>query len=227
MENVNEQAKTEKMPVNQNVAPKPAPPAAPAPRPVFPPDAGEASDIFSDIKEQPVQPMMGTRAPKGEAATIETPQRGFKKILITIGSLVIFAGALAGGGYWAYNQFLKPQPLSPNLNLNVNLGANTGAAAETGGQAEAAAEAATTTQTVVSDSDNDGLSDEKEQALGTDYLNPDTDGDKLFDREEAEVYKTNPLVKDTDGDGFEDGAEVQAGYDPNGPGKLIKIPAGS
>ena len=89
----------------------------------------------------------------------------------------------------------------------------------------APAQPAPVVQPQVMDSDNDGLSDTNEKELGTDSLNPDSDGDRLFDREEVEVYKTDPLNKDTDGDGFEDGSEVQAGYDPKGPGKLIKIPA--
>lgn len=50
-----------------------------------------------------------------------------------------------------------------------------------------------------SDSDNDGLSDENELIYGTDNKNPDTDGD-----------------------GYLDGAEVNSGYNPRGPGKLIK-----
>jgi len=73
------------------------------------------------------------------------------------------------------------------------------------------------------DSDQDGLSDEEEKALGTDPNNIDTDGDGLFDREEAKVYKTDPLKADTDGDGYADGAEVKGGYNPNGPGKLYEI----
>jgi hypothetical protein len=59
-----------------------------------------------------------------------------------------------------------------------------------------------------SDSDGDGLTNDREAALGTDPLKPDTDGDKLSDRDEVETYLTNPLVPDTDGDGLQDGDEV-------------------
>ena len=45
------------------------------------------------------------------------------------------------------------------------------------------------------DADNDGLTYEEESALGTDYLNPDTDGDGVSDGEEVK-RKTNPLKKD-------------------------------
>ncbi|PJA47589.1 hypothetical protein CO172_00755 [Candidatus Uhrbacteria bacterium CG_4_9_14_3_um_filter_36_7] len=73
------------------------------------------------------------------------------------------------------------------------------------------------------DTDKDGLTDEKEQALGTSPTQADTDGDGLFDREEVEVYKTDPLNPDTDGDGYLDGEEVKNGYNPKGSGKLFEI----
>ncbi|MBI4592058.1 hypothetical protein HY733_01265 [Candidatus Uhrbacteria bacterium] len=47
----------------------------------------------------------------------------------------------------------------------------------------------------------------------------DTDEDGLTAAQEEE-YATDPLNPDTDGDGYLDGAEVAAGYDPNGPGRL-------
>ena len=49
------------------------------------------------------------------------------------------------------------------------------------------------------DTDGDGLTDVVEESLGTDSYNTDTDGDGFSDRE-----------------------EVDGGYDPNGPGKLIQ-----
>jgi outer membrane protein OmpA-like peptidoglycan-associated protein/opacity protein-like surface antigen len=58
------------------------------------------------------------------------------------------------------------------------------------------------------DSDGDGLSNAKEDELGTDPYNPDTDGDKLTDGEEVLDYGTNPLEPDTDWDGLKDGEEV-------------------
>ena len=67
------------------------------------------------------------------------------------------------------------------------------------------------------DSDNDGLTDDEEQQLGTDPNNPDTDGDGLNDGDEVNVYNTNPTLVDTDGDGYSDGIEVNAGTDPLDP----------
>lgn len=60
------------------------------------------------------------------------------------------------------------------------------------------------------DTDNDGLTDEKEAQLGTDPMDPDTDGDGLQDGEEMEAYDTDPLDPDTDGDGLTDGQEINA-----------------
>ncbi len=59
------------------------------------------------------------------------------------------------------------------------------------------------------DTDGDGLTNEREAALGTDPLQPDTDGDRLTDRDEVETYQTNPLDLDTDDDGLQDGDEIQ------------------
>lgn len=50
----------------------------------------------------------------------------------------------------------------------------------------------------------------------------DSDNDGLVDEDEFNIYKTDPHKTDTDGDGYQDGIEVKAGYNPNGPGKLIK-----
>ncbi len=63
------------------------------------------------------------------------------------------------------------------------------------------------------DSDNDGLSDEFEKAIGTDPQDPDTDDDGLLDGQETgrDGIGTNPLNPDTDGDNLTDGQEAGAG----------------
>jgi hypothetical protein len=63
------------------------------------------------------------------------------------------------------------------------------------------------------DSDNDGLTDDEEVALGTDPNKADTDGDGLTDKEESDLG-TDQNKADTDGDGYSDGAEVNAGTLP-------------
>ena len=85
------------------------------------------------------------------------------------------------------------------------------------------------------DTDGDGQGDscdshpvDADETTDTDHdgigNNADTDDDGLFDREEVEVYETDPLNPDTDSDGYKDGDEVSAGYHPNGPGRLFEIP---
>jgi outer membrane protein OmpA-like peptidoglycan-associated protein len=61
----------------------------------------------------------------------------------------------------------------------------------------------------ITDSDNDGLTDIEEEQIGTDPLNPDTDGDGIKDGEEVKVYRTDPKNPDTDGDGLNDGVEIK------------------
>ena len=61
------------------------------------------------------------------------------------------------------------------------------------------------------DSDGDGLFDKDEAVVGTDPYNPDTDGDGLSDGDEhfaRNGFQTDPLNPDTDFDGLKDGAEV-------------------
>lgn len=72
------------------------------------------------------------------------------------------------------------------------------------------------------DSDADGLSDTREQELGTDPRNADTDSDGLSDGDEVLKYGTNPLKMDSDGDTYSDGLEVKGGYNPRGGGKCPK-----
>ncbi len=96
------------------------------------------------------------------------------------------------------------------------------------------------------DSDGDGLTDAKEEELGTDPFNADTDGDGIADLVEllagtdpkkddanddpdgdgltnAEEFAagTDPLNPDTDGDGVPDGVEVANDTDPLSPLSLV------
>lgn len=61
---------------------------------------------------------------------------------------------------------------------------------------------------VDADDDKDGLLNSKEELIGTNPNNPDTDGDGLIDGEEVNKYYTNPLNKDSDNDGLNDYEEV-------------------
>lgn len=90
------------------------------------------------------------------------------------------------------------------------------------------------------DTDGDAVTDSAEIMAGLDPKNPDTLGDGQGDfaviteiaegeidadkdgltTSEEKKYGTDPLKADTDGDGFNDGDEVEKGYNPNGSGKL-------
>jgi len=67
------------------------------------------------------------------------------------------------------------------------------------------------------DDDQDGLSNEQEQVLGTDPAVADSDGDGLNDGDEVNIHGTDPLLVDTDSDGINDLVEVQASLNPLDP----------
>jgi hypothetical protein len=58
------------------------------------------------------------------------------------------------------------------------------------------------------DDDDDRLTNVRENELGTEPDNPDTDGDGLTDGMEVLSWGTDPLKRDTDGDSCTDGEEV-------------------
>jgi hypothetical protein len=65
------------------------------------------------------------------------------------------------------------------------------------------------------DSDGDGLTDREETELyGTDPFNPDTDGDGLPDGVEILMYGSNPFVEDTSGDFYTDAEKAAIAKDP-------------
>ncbi len=63
------------------------------------------------------------------------------------------------------------------------------------------------------DIDNDGISNENEEALGTNPYDDDTDSDGITDYTEIEILKSNPLSYDTDRDGLPDGRELELNTD--------------
>jgi hypothetical protein len=80
------------------------------------------------------------------------------------------------------------------------------------------------------DKDEDGLSDKREEELGTNPKKKDTDGDKVNDFDEVDSHYTNPQKKDTDGDSVSDYEELNNGYgtsptssDTDGDGKSDKF----
>ncbi len=157
-----------------------------------------------------------------------------KIIFVLLGILVL--GGIVYGGFWSYNNLYKQSDIvveeeflpaqddaikktetSPN-NKNINNTANN--IKDNNSQQPNISHKP---KIEIQDTDQDGLSDQEERALGTNVYNIDSDNDGLFDREEVKTYKTDPLNPDTDGDGYKDGEEVKNGYNPLGKGKLYEI----
>lgn len=67
---------------------------------------------------------------------------------------------------------------------------------------------------------NTDVIDEEGIQFENENLNLDSDGDGLTDIEE-EKWRTDPNYSDSDSDGYLDGEEVQNGYDPLGPGRIV------
>ncbi len=212
-------------------------------------NAKEPVDIFAEVDKAPTPgaPMPGQSAPRVPVPP-PTVARGPSRLLL--GAIVLVILGLAGGGYYL---FVAKKAPNQQLAVNAPVNEAAAPAAPTAPEAAPTPAAPTPEQTPAAptapeaaptpaapqptepvsppeqatapvDSDGDGLPDSVELTLGTNPNAADTDNDGLSDREEVEIYKTDPLKPDTDGDGYLDGQEVKGGYNPLGPGKLLVIP---
>lgn len=179
-------------------------------------------DIFS-ATEKPVKPAAFQPKPQ-EAAELagggSEPGKADMKKYLLLSAMILILALIGYGGYVMFDKFRSQ---SANEAVDTTGGADAGGLEMENNRQEAAEPAAQNQAVQPLDSDQDGLSDEEEKALGLNANSVDSDDDGLFDREEANIYKTNPLVADTDGDGYSDGAEVKNGFNPKGPGKLFEI----
>ncbi len=190
-------------------------------------DKNEPADIFADIpseKPLPPGPPAGTTPLAVGASGVIMESAPFGKKWVILGIVVLL---LAGGGVAAFLMLRGGAEETPRAPVVEQPAAETEPVPqpepepvpEPEPEPEPAPEPVDQT-----DSDGDGLSDAQEGVLGSNPNAVDSDGDGLSDREEVEVYGTDPRNPDTDGDTFSDGDEVRAGYDPNGPGRLLQIP---
>lgn len=199
------------------------------------PGAASASFERPAYMNQPPQyPQPGMRQVGMESETdgtgiIKQPI-GSRKIISAIIVLVVLF-VLGIGGAWIYFAFIQPDstentfvPGTTQTNTNVPTENTTIPPVTTETTSSDAVDDNIIFGDQVPDTDNDGLDDVREDDLGTDPLNWDTDGDELSDGDEVIVWKTKPLNPDTDGDTFADGVEMKNGYNPNGPGKLFEPP---
>lgn len=199
-------------------------------------------DIFSDTEEEQkpaaLQPKTNTDAEAG-FNDIKEPKMLINKLFM-LASMIIAIALFGAGSYWGYNYVFgtteEPIEIEGDLDFMEETPVNTMEEDDSTTVVDPEEPATIPVQNntnvqpientpVVStkDSDQDGLTDQEELELGTNANGADSDQDGLFDREEVKVYKTDPLNPDTDGDTYLDGAEVEAGYNPNGDGKLFKI----
>ncbi len=190
-------------------------------------DKTEPADIFAEIPSEKTEPKTQsagtTPLPVGESGVIMQQAHFGKKGVIILIVIVV----LLGGGAAAF--FLSrgpsaPEPIAPIVETPAPQPEPQPEPAPQP-EPEPAVETPVTPPITDADTDGDGLGDSREAQLGTNANLVDSDADDLSDREEVEVYQTNPVLSDTDGDTFKDGDEVRNGYDPKGPGKLQQIPS--
>jgi len=221
---------------------KPARPAALAPKGTLPPNSGLAAAADESLKKDmdvkkliiAVIGLVGLILiflglwysyniflPSRQEAKTQTPAGQETQPVTQNNGVESQGNATSTGDNSGANEALSPESLTgidivgEQSGLENLTGDNSGS--ETGGVASQTSGGATL------DSDSDSLPDAQESQLGTDSSKMDSDGDGLFDGEEVNTYKTDPLNADTDGDGFQDGNEVRNGYNPKGAGKLYEV----
>ena len=193
--------------------PQPSAPTAP-PAPSTPPPAGAMPPVRPSLANLP--PSSGVPAPGPVIETVgDSGGKTWKTVVIAVLILAVIAAA-AGISFMLLS---SRAPISPELEQVIN--------PPTESIPNVEPEPAPVVPMPDPDDDKDGLTNLEEAQLGTDPASADTDQDGLYDLEELQTYQTNPLNPDTDGDGYNDGEEVKGGYNPNGEGKLLQIPAAS
>jgi hypothetical protein len=164
------------------------------------------------------------------------------RTVLTVTIIIVVAIVIGGGGWYVVSRMMNQTPSAPiqridvveipaeqeNTDLNDSIPAPT-ASDTTISATDAPAAIPLPTDAGISprdvvdnqilfgddiDTDEDGLSDDREIEFGTDPFNWDSDGDELSDGDEVLNWGTDPLNPDTDGDGFTDGEEVKSGYSP-------------
>ena len=155
----------------------------------------------------------------------------FSNKVLLLEILGLFLIIFIGGGFLIYNIFLKSDGSAINTNSDnnqpvTNNQVNTNQPVDNNSNDDQNQNNQNIEPVKIEDADGDGLTDNEEKKLGTDYKNTDTDSDGLNDRAEVYIYNTDPLNPDTDGDGYKDGQEVINNYDPTRPGsaRLYQIP---
>ncbi|PIR07062.1 MAG: hypothetical protein COV55_01380 [Candidatus Komeilibacteria bacterium CG11_big_fil_rev_8_21_14_0_20_36_20] len=221
-----------------------------------------ASGSLSGLQSGKLKPISQTSLPSSQPPpstssldkmVVKDEREGImrKKIIIIFGVLVALAVVVVIY-LFATGKFNSGDNANIELNQNVNLNTNTNFNLNDNANEEINQNINLNENVNVPplneeemDDDSDGLTNAEEKELGSDPLNPDSDNDGLFDREEAVTYKTDPTSSDsdddglsdydeiniwqtdpnnpdTDDDGYSDGLEVSNGYNPLGEGVLVE-----
>ncbi len=171
-----------------------------------------------------VQPAPAVSQPAGSAGFPGPSSRNNKKMIIIIAVAAIVVLGLIG--FVGYKFMSAPEPATPVVDQPEEVQPAPEAEFAPKVEVKEAEQKIIIEDDIVLpeyDSDSDGLTDNEEKELGTNFLQIDSDGDGLFDFNEVKVYFTDPLNPDTDGDGYLDGEEVLQGYNPKGEGKLLNL----
>lgn len=207
---------------------------------ILQPKTGEVTP-FSVKRDQSFAPNQNPQTPPGMNSL--PPQNGQEPLNavkqptlshgIMIAIMIVIVGfILAGSGWFVYRIFNKPssdstnnvsQPEIQNLPPASDETVDIPVALPPVDEIQEVSSNAVDEEIILgemSDTDSDGIKDNREREIGTDPNNADSDMDGLLDGEELLIWRTNPKNIDTDGDGYKDGDEVKAGYNPSGPGRL-------
>lgn len=196
-------------------------PATPQPN-----KSGSTEDIFAKV--DPPKRTTRRAAPAKSAAPVPVvpsalPGRHHYSILIVVVGVVVVAG-LVGLGWWLQEQRQRSAAEDTNqvvTNFATNQNTNRGSTNTT--NAGPVISVNRNVEELPADADHDGLSDAEEKTIGSNPASVDSDQDGLTDLLEVKLYHSDPTGLDTDGDGNSDKEEVDAGYDPAGPGRLFDI----
>ncbi len=204
-------------------------------------EKGRVEDLFAETEGevggqekkpeifQPKEKNLEIEAEREEASLAKpASSTGTKKKIFILAGLAVGLLAIGGGGFLVFYSYSRSieEDKAEKIIAPVQTEIEEKAEIESENQKEdttSASKPPEVSPDLTLDSDNDGLTDEEERALGMNINSVDSDSDGLFDRIEVKVYKTDPLNSDTDGDGFLDGEEVKDGYNPKGEGKLYEL----
>lgn len=197
---------------------------APVAAPVKP---AEPEDMFAGVEpvSTPQRSVgLGTMPPSSSHLGMPPEEMhrggGVRKMILALVAVVVVGGV--GYGVYAYWDQLLPSTPEAALTTTSEPTTIDRTSTEVPTTTIEQLPAAPTDSTL--DTDGDTVTDAKEAELGINPNSPDTDGDELYDGDEVNLFRTNPLQSDTDADGYSDGAEVKAGYNPNGAGRLFNVP---